>query len=274
MSIKKIVQKYKFASRYGQYLLYWASNFGLDIPKLFAIRRFPGVVKEFFTIRKQNKQNGAGWKVYFSMPSLYDRYAESGVASGHYFHQDLLVAQKIYRRQPSRHIDIGSRVETFVAHIATFRPIEVLDIRPLVSKTPNITFRQCDFMHLPDDLIECCDSVSCLHALEHFGLGRYGDPIDVNGHLRGFDSLYRILKPQGILYLSFPIGEERIEFNAHRVFEIQTPLKWAKDRFELIGFSYVDDQGDLHEMQSVDLAEISSSLQLHYGCGIYEFRKK
>jgi hypothetical protein len=30
-----------------------------------------------------------------------------------------------------------------------------------------------------------CDSLSCLHALEHFGLGRYGDPIDPRGHEKG-----------------------------------------------------------------------------------------
>lgn len=259
--------------RFAQYLNYWVMNFGLDVRKILAIRRLPGVIKDFLVLRNQNGLNNAGWKIRFTMPNLSDAYESSGVASGHYFHQDLLVAQKIYERQPVRHIDIGSRVETFVAHVATFRHIEVLDIRPLVSKTPNITFRQCDFMHLPEDLLECCDSVSCLHALEHFGLGRYGDPIDVNGYLRGFESLYRILKPQGTLYLSFPIGRERIEFNAHRVFAIHTPLQWAKERFELIGFSYVDDQGDLHRDRLIDESIIANDLNLLYGCGIYEFRK-
>lgn len=273
MALKKLIQKHIWLSRLIRYLIYWALNFGLDIPKFLAIRRFPGVVKEFFILRKQNRQSGSGWKIKFTMPSLYDSYENSGIASGHYFHQDLLVAQKIYQRQPSKHVDIGSRVETFVAHVATFRHIEVLDIRPLISKTTNIIFRQCDFMHLPGDLMEYCDSVSCLHALEHFGLGRYGDTVDINGHLRGFDSLYKILKPQGILYLSFPVGTERIEFNAHRVFSVQAPLVWAKGRFELIGFSYVDDLGDLHKDQPIDLLAIPNNLDLHYGCGIYEFRK-
>lgn len=268
MSIKNLIRKYKSLSRFTHYLIYWALNFGFDIPKFLAIRRFPGVLKEFFILRGQNNQTGSGWKIKFTMPSLYDMYENSGIASGHYFHQDLYVAQRIYQKQPSKHVDIGSRVETFVAHVATFMRIEVLDIRPLVSKTDNIIFRQCDFMCLPNDLLEYCDSVSCLHALEHFGLGRYGDEVDINGHLKGFDSLYKILRPKGILYLSFPIGAERIEFNAHRVFSVQTPLEWAKGRFELIGFSYVDDQGDLHVNHPID-----QSLDLHYGCGIYEFQK-
>lgn len=273
MSLKTFIKKRERLLRFAEYVFYWSLNFGLDIPKFLAIRRFPGVVKEFFVLKRQNKDAESGWQIKFTMPSLFDRYENSGVASGHYFHQDLLVAQKIYQRQPEKHVDIGSRVETFVAHVATFRKIEVLDIRELVSKTPNIVFRQCDFTRLPDDLVEYCDSVSCLHALEHFGLGRYGDRIDIDGHLRGFDSLYKILKSRGTLYLSFPVGTERIEFNAHRVFSIQTPLGWAQGRFELIGFSYVDDQGDLHKDVTIDAAAIANNLNLHYGCGIYEFKK-
>ena len=273
MSRKTVIKKHKRLFRFAQYVNYWALNFGVDIAKLLAVRRFPGVVKEFFMLKKQNKCTASGWKLKFTMPSLYDMYEDSGVASGHYFHQDLLVAQRIFTRKPVRHVDIASRVEGFVAHVATFRTIEVLDIRPLTSKTPNIIFRQCDFTQIPDELTDYCDSVSCLHAIEHFGLGRYGDRIDINGHLRGFDSLYKLLKPDGILYLSFPIGTERIEFNAHRVFAIKSPLEWAKNRFELTGFSYVDDQGDLHENVAVDNNTLADNFDLHYGCGIYEFRK-
>jgi hypothetical protein len=254
-------------------LNYIALNIGIDIRKFFSIRRFPSVVKEYLFLKNQNKRMGSSWSIKFSMPSLFDFYENSGVASGHYFHQDLLVAQKIYNSSPRKHVDIGSRVESFVAHIATYREIEVLDIRPLVSSTPNIAFRQCDFTQLPLALESYCDSVSCLHALEHFGLGRYGDFLDINGHLKGFDSLYKILKPGGTLYLSFPIGRERIEFNAHRVFNVNSPLNWAKNKFELIDFSYVDDEGDLHASVDLDKELVCVLSKMDYGCGIYEFRK-
>jgi len=272
-SVKLFIRKRKKLYRFVEYLFYWALNFGIDVRKLLAIRRFPGVVKEYFILKGQNADTGSKWDLKFTMPSLYDRYDESGGASGHYFHQDLLVAQKIFKRRPIKHVDVGSSIEGFVAHVATFRSIEVFDIRPLMSKTPNIVFRQCDFMDLQEGLANYCDSVSCLHALEHFGLGRYGDPLDIDGHLRGFANLHRMLQPNGILYLSCPIGTERIEFNAHRVFAIKTILGWAKDRFEPVGFSYVDDEGDLHENAALDDAAISINLQLHYGCGIFEFRK-
>ena len=38
---------------------------------------------------------------------------------------------------------------------------------------------------LRHELIECCDSLSCLHTVEHIGLGRYGDPVNCDGHLVG-----------------------------------------------------------------------------------------
>jgi len=35
-----------------------------------------------------------------------------------------------------------------------------------------------------DEMEEYCDSLSCLNNLQHFGLGRYGDPIDPSGFER------------------------------------------------------------------------------------------
>jgi len=223
-------------------------------------------------LKKQNEKNGGKWNLRFSRPFFRDRY-DLITAAGDYFHQDMLVARRIFVRQPIKHIDVGSRMDGFVAHIAVFRPIEVLDIRAIESTIPNITFRQCDLMSLPTDLVEYCDSLSCLHAFEHFGLGRYGDPLDINGYSKGFDSLYKILKTNGILYLSVPIGRERIDFNAHRVFAISPGLKLAKGRLELKSFSYVDDDGDLHENIGLVDVDLGNNFNLHYGCGIFEFRK-
>ena len=64
-----------------------------------------------------------------------------------------------------------------------------------------------------------CDSASCLHALEHFGLGRYGLPIDPNGYRKGLANLASFLRPGSTLYLSTPIGRPRVEFNANWVFD-------------------------------------------------------
>ena len=273
-SFRVFLSKRKRLLRLVQLVAHWADVFGFDWHKFVgAVRGFPIVVREYSVLKTQNEKNESRWNLNFTMPCLADRSELSGTATGHYFHQDLLVARKIFGRQPIKHADVGSSIGSFVAHVAAFRQIEVFDIRPLTTTVPNITFKQCDLMDLPNDFVAYCDSLSCLHALEHFGLGRYGDPLDINGHLRGFDNLHKMLQPNGILYLSVPIGVERIDFNAHRVFAIKTVLEWAEDHFELLGFSYVDDQGDLHENTVLDASALSNSLGLYYGCGIFEFRK-
>lgn len=206
-------------------------------------------------------------------PCLFDRGARSGTVSGAYFHQDLLVAQRVFERRPRRHVDIASRVDGVVAHIASFRPVEVVDIRALSNNIRNIRFLQADFMAADFPLVTYCDSVSCLHALEHFGLGRYGDPVNFSGYLRGVENLYRILEPGGICYLSVPIGPQRYEFDAHRVFAVDYLLRVLDGRFRVERFSYVDDRGDLHENVPLEPGAVARNFGCDFGCGIFELLK-
>ncbi len=206
-------------------------------------------------------------------PMLNDKHAESGSASGAYFHQDLLVAQKVYINNPKKHIDIGSSVSGLVAHIASYREIEVFDIRPLSSNIDNIKFIKADFMAIDDHLHNYCDSLSCLHVIEHFGLGRYNDPINANGHLIGLENIYKIIKPGGKFYFSTPIGPQRIEFNAHRVFNLTYLIDILKDKYTIDSFSYVDDSGDLHPNIDILSKNATNNFGCTYGCGIFELTK-
>ena len=128
-------------------------------------------------------------------------------------------------------------------------------------------------MGLPEDLIDYTDSISSLHALEHFGLGRYGDPLDYYGYLKGLASITKILKTGGRFYFSVPIGEQRIEFNAHRVFSVSYLIKILSEDYKIENFSFVNDKGDFIKNQLLDptLAEISYGCK--YGCGIFELVK-
>jgi len=207
-------------------------------------------------------------------PCLNDRFSESGTGKGAYFHQDLLVARRVHSNQPTVHLDVGSRVDGFVAHVASFRPIQVIDVRPLSNNIANVTFFQMDLMgEIAGQWIGCCDSLSCLHALEHFGLGRYGDAVLWNGHLIGLENLRKLLKRDGKLYFSVPIGPQRIEFNAHRVFCLDYLLELFHGKFAIDHFSFVDDEGDLHE--DVDLTDqgVETNFGCTYGCGIFELTK-
>lgn len=214
-----------------------------------------------------------GGKISAIYPFFLDYSAEAGTVLGHYFHQDLLVASYIHQRAPFRHIDVGSRLDGFVAHVATFRVIEVLDIRELRDTGhENIRFRKADLMKDDGSLVQITDSVSCLHAIEHFGLGRYGDAVDPMGHVKAFNILLKMIKPGGMLYISFPIGTRaEVHFNAHRIFHPQDILSWgeAGTNFDVVRFDYVDDQGAVH--QKVDLNSFVP--QMKFGCGVYSIRK-
>ena len=212
-------------------------------------------------------------KITHIHPIILDFTAQAGTASGVYFHQDLLVASLIYAATPERHIDIGSRIDGFVAHLATFRKIEVMDVRELKETGhQNIIFLKADLMDASQASEGITDSISCLHAIEHFGLGRYGDPLDPLGHIKGFNNMLKMLKPNGTFYISFPIGRgNEVHFNAHRVFHPQDIFNWIGDggTFELVRFDFVDDQGNLH--QKIDLK--THHIDVKEGCGIYTLKK-
>jgi hypothetical protein len=261
--------------RFAKSACVWMLAFGFNPAAWrYAFRGLIVALKEYRILVRQNRKAGYPFRLHFSMPCLGDRYAPSGTASGHYFFQDFCVARKIFERCPDRHVDIGSRVDGFVAHVASFRDIEVFDIRPLTLHIPSIIFRQADLMRLDPAYRHCCDSLSCLHAIEHFGLGRYGDVIDLFGHVKGFECLGEIVKPGGVLYFSTPIGPERVDFNACRVFAVQTLLDLAKPRFDLTAFSYVDDAGNFHADVELTPDRIADNCGCDYGCGIFEFRRK
>lgn len=238
-------------------------NLGFDPRKVLSYRFYPKFRKDKSEWLKQ------GGKITHSFMVLEDYAGSAGTSKGHYFHQDLLVASFINEHNPKRHIDIASRIDGFVAHVASFREIEVIDIRPLEKSVhENIKFFQANLMSSQD--LEKTDSLSCLHAIEHFGLGRYSDPIDVDGHNKGITNLVNLVEENGRMYISFPIGKsDEVHFNANRVFHPASILKHPsiEKSMRLLRFDFIDDNGDLHLCKSIEDADTQ------HGCGIYTFEK-
>lgn len=248
-------------------------NYGFDGKKFVRAIKKP----DWFTndIKELNRQKGSDttFEITKLFPMLNDRDEPGGIMSGSYFHQDLFVARKIFEANPIKHLDVGSQTHSFVAHVASFREIEMIDIRDIKSTVKNIQFRKADLMQLPEDLIEAYDSISSLHAVEHFGLGRYGDPVDYWGYLKGIENMTRMLKPGGTFYFSVPIGPQRIEFNAHRVFSVGYLLSVFSKTYTCLSFSYVDERGDLHEDVPLADADVENNFGCRYGCGIFILSK-
>jgi SAM-dependent methyltransferase len=253
--------------------------FGFDLKKFSrSVRTWPVYRRERAEFRRQAREARVVFAEGREMPFLLDRRQAGGSAKGAYFNQDIWVARKILERNPRRHLDVGSRVDGFIAHVAVFREIEIIDIRPLQTSVKNIKVAQADLSApLPDSLRSCCDSLSCLHALEHFGLGRYGDPIKYDGYLDGLQNLHAILAPGGKFYFSVPVGPQRVEFNAHRAFSASYLWELLSPLYAIDGFAFVDDAGDLHDvdLKSADLpAQIDANFGCNFGCAIFDLTKR
>ncbi|MHC4638201.1 MAG: DUF268 domain-containing protein [Planctomycetota bacterium] len=95
------------------------------------------------------------------------------------------------------------------------------------------------------------DMAFSISSFEHDGLGRYGDPIDADGDLKAMRNVREnVLKKDGLLFLSVPIGVDTIVWNAHRIYGKK---RWPKlmEGFEMIYFSgFSDDFLERHTGKS------------------------
>ena len=241
---------------------------GLDPRRLLkSIGGIPVFIRDLARYKRMSPRRSFCIRWLDLYPVMDERQESAGTIGGHYFHQDLWAARKIHQQGPGRHIDIGSRIDGFVAHLLTFMPVTLIDIRPVQSTIPGLEFVQDDATQLQSFFDGSIESLSSLHAAEHFGLGRYSDPIEPDACFRFMKSLQRVLRPGGRLYFSTPIGRERVDFNAHRVFSPRTILTTFPE-LSLLSFSYVDDAGQLHEDR-----DPTAIPELEYGCGLFEFTK-
>lgn len=144
-----------------------------------------------------------------------------------YFYQDAWAFERIVRRQPEFHVDIGSH-HRFVALLSKVVPVIMVDIRPLSLPLDTLQFQVGSILDLPFE-DNSLPSLSSLCVVEHIGLGRYGDPLDPYGTEKAISELKRVIQPGGDLYLSLPLDDEnRIYFNAHRAFK----ERYLEDLFE------------------------------------------
>lgn len=197
-------------------------------------------------------------------PSLGD-WVTTTPFDPHYFFQAAWLARQLAHTLPARHVDIGSDVK-LIGTLSAFVATDFMDFRPLEVSLPNLNCAQGDILTLPmgDNSVS---SLSCLHVVEHIGLGRYGDSIDPQGSCKALAELARVLAPGGRLYLSVPVGEERICFNAHRIFAPETILKLSNP-LVLRSFALVDDSGKFWPESVLEQAH-----GLHYGCGMFVLEK-
>lgn len=174
------------------------------------------------TYLKLNRRSNFSIQEKYVWPIVTDKYAPAGTI-GNYFWQDLWATRLIIRSGIKNHFDIGSRLDGFIAHLlASGIDVTMIDIREFPGEVENLHTVVDNATSLRQIQNESIESMSALCSLEHFGLGRYGDPVDPEACFKCFDNIQKKLKKGGRLYISVPIGKERVEFNAHRVFYAST----------------------------------------------------
>ena len=129
-------------------------------------------------------------------------------------------AEHIARVSPTDILDIGS-IRSFIAGLMAHYRVTTVDVREREALLENETVITTDAkrLDLPDNSF---DVVVSLCALEHFGLGRYGDELDMDGDRLAFSEMVRVLRPGGRLIFTTTIrnGEPVLAFNEQRIYNV------------------------------------------------------
>lgn len=224
-------------------------------------------VRDFFRFQGLDRSKRFSFRWLDRKACLHDRTTKTGF-DRHYVYHPAWAARVLAETKPEKHVDISS-ILSFSAVISAFLPIEFYDYRPADLALSQLTSRSADLLALPFEA-NSVTSLSCMHTVEHVGLGRYGDPLDPEGDLKAIAELKRVVAPGGDLLFVVPVGPAKIQFNAHRIYTYQQ-IKEAFAEFELKEFALIPDKakdGGLIRHASPSLADAQK-----YACGCFWFKK-
>jgi SAM-dependent methyltransferase len=217
-----------------------------------------------FRVKSVNKRFPTTWKDHY--PCLKDN-TKNTTFDAHYIYHPAWAARVLAKIKPSKHIDVSS-ILSFSTQLSAFIPMEFYDYRPANVKLSDFVVKHADLTALPFES-NSVESLSCMHTLEHIGLGRYGDNLDPDGDLKAITELIRVLSPNGSLLIVVPIGKPMVRFNAHRIYSYRQIREYFKG-LSLCEFSLIPDNANDGPVFNApeELAD-----QQKYGCGCFWFKK-
>jgi SAM-dependent methyltransferase len=229
------------------------------------IKNYPAFIGDFLLFKRNNDNR-------FSL-RWADRFPVTGEAvketnfDSHYIYHPAWAARIVAQTKPEFHVDISSTL-TFCSIVSAFVPVKFYDYRPANLILKGLETGQADLLKLPfaDGSVK---SLSCMHTVEHVGLGRYGDQIDPAGDLKAMAELTRVLAPGGNLLFVVPIGAPKLMFNAHRIYSYQMIVDAFKD-LKLNNFTLIPASNKRPPNFS---ATKEDSDKEDYACGCFWFTK-
>ncbi len=186
----------------------------------------------------------------------------------HYVYHTAWAARVVAQLRPAKHVDISSYTY-FATLTSAFVPVEFYDYRPASINLSNLVCGAADLCDLPF-ANRSLESLSCMHTVEHIGLGRYGEPIDASGDVRALAELQRVVADDGSLLVVVPVGRPRVQFNAHRIYDPQMIEAYLPE-LQLIQWAMLPD--DASNGLLLD-ASRELALRQRYACGCFWFRRR
>lgn len=242
---------------FKKYIYYWLN-------KLNSYRYFRNDFNKFKTLSITSRFPINWHEIY---PCLNEGTQETNFDRHYVFHTSW-AARILSHKKPDLHVDISSSLY-FVAIVSAFIPLKFYDYRPAELNLNNLETCHADLTKLPfpDESIQ---SLSCMHVVEHIGLGRYGDHLDPDGDLKAIKELKRVIRKGGELLFVVPIGRPKIMFNAHRIYSYEQIISYFEN-FTLKEFSLIPDNpsdGGLIINTTKEMAD-----KQDYGCGCFWFER-
>jgi hypothetical protein len=225
-------------------------------------------INAYFKFKKKSEFNNR-FEIHWLdvTPCLNDKTALS-TFDQHYVYHPAWAARILNKLKPEEHVDISSILQ-FSTLISAFIPTKFYDFRPARIYLDQLTSGRLNIIHMPfaDNSIP---SLSCLHTVEHIGLGRYGDSLDPEGDLKAINELIRVLSPNGNLLFVVPVGKPKIIFNAHRIYSYEQVMNYFS-KLQLREFSLIPDNSS--DVGMITNATKEDADNQRYGCGCFWFTK-
>jgi hypothetical protein len=228
--------------------------------------------KEFNTLNELGAKVGKRFSLDWE-----DRYAILNEKTSttsferHYMYHTAWAARVLQQIKPEVHKDFSSSL-FFNVISSAFVPIEFYDYRPAELILENFKTNHADLTKLDfeDNSIK---SLSCMHVVEHIGLGRYGDELDYNGDLKAIKELARVLTPDGDLLFVVPVGgKAKIMFNAHRIYQPKQIIKlFQAEGLVLKEFTMIPEEAEDGALVQNPVQKLIDKQE--YACGCFWFSK-